>query len=183
MTETLDHKTHDSVQSQKNAVVAVYNTHEEAEDAVQQLEVQGFDMVHLSIVGRNYHTEEDVVGFYNAGDRMARWGTTGAFWGGIWGLMFGPALFLVPGVGPLLAAGPIIFWLTGALEGATIVGGLGVLGGALASIGVPKNSILEYETQIKAGRFLVIARDAKGELDSARAALESTNHQGVMHHS
>jgi len=57
------------------------------------------------------------------------------------------------------------------------------LGGALASIGIPKNSILEYETQIKAGRFLVIARDAKGELDSARAALEATKHQGVTHHS
>ncbi len=59
MTETLNHKTHDSVQSQKNAVIAVYNTHEEAEDAVKQLEAQGFDMVHLSIVGRNYHTERD----------------------------------------------------------------------------------------------------------------------------
>ncbi len=183
MLQQLERHTHDSVQSQKNAVIAVYDTHKEAEDAISQLERTGFSMAHLSIVGRNYHTEEDVIGFYNSGDRMAKWGATGAFWGGIWGLMFGPAFFLLPGVGPLLAAGPIVMLLAGALESAAVVGGLSVLGAALFSIGIPENSIIAYETQIKAGKFLIIARDAKGELDSARAALEATKHQGVNHHS
>jgi hypothetical protein len=56
----------------------------------------GFDMKKLSIVGKDYHTEEHVVGFYNAGDRMKRWGKSGAFWGGFWGLLVGSAKLFPP---------------------------------------------------------------------------------------
>ena len=68
---------------QKNAVVGIYDTHDKAEEAVKQLEKSGFDMKKLSIVGKDYHTENHVVGYYNAGDRMKYWGKLGAFWGGI----------------------------------------------------------------------------------------------------
>jgi len=69
------------------AVVAIYKSHTEAEAAVKELQHSGFDMKKLSIVGRDYHTDEHVVGYYNAGDRMRYWGKTGAFWGGIWGVL------------------------------------------------------------------------------------------------
>ena len=82
----------------------------------------------LSIVGRDYHTDEHVVGYYNANDRMKAWGRNGAFWGGIWGLLFGSAFFAIPGLGPLLVAGPLVAWIVGALEGAVVVGGLSVIG-------------------------------------------------------
>lgn len=132
-------------QTDKSAVVAIYNTHNEAEAAIRDLEKSGFDMTKLSIVGKDFHTEENVVGYYTAGDRMKAWGATGAFWGGIWSLMFGSAFFLIPGVGPLLAAGPVVVWIVGALESAAVVGGLSALGAALFSIGIPNDSILEYE--------------------------------------
>lgn len=89
---------------ERSAVVAVYDTHADAEAAVRDLEKAGFDMTKLSIVGKDYHTEEDVTGYYTTGDRMRSWGTSGAFWGGIWGLLFGSAFFLIPGLGPILAA-------------------------------------------------------------------------------
>ena len=114
-------------------------------------------MKQLSIVGKDYHTEEAVVGYYNLGDRMKSWGGMGALWSSIWGLLFGSAFFLIPAIGPLLVAGPFVIALVGALEGAVMVGGLGVLGAALADIGIPKDSILEYETEIKAGKFMLIA--------------------------
>ena len=44
-------------------------------------------------IGRDYHTDENVIGYYNAGDRMKYWGKLGAFWGGFWGLLFGSAFF------------------------------------------------------------------------------------------
>jgi hypothetical protein len=69
-----------------NAIVAIYKSHPEAEAAVMELQRAGFNMRNLSIVGRDYHTEEHVVGYYNAGDRMKYWGKQGAFWGGLWGL-------------------------------------------------------------------------------------------------
>ena len=65
--------------SEHNAVVGIFNSHTEAETSIKELQRAGFDMKKLSIVGKDYHTEEHVVGFYNAGDRMKVWGKQGAF--------------------------------------------------------------------------------------------------------
>lgn len=120
--EQMAEKLDGSETADKSAVFAIYDTHEEAEEAVRELERSGFDMQKLSIVGKDYQTEEDVVGYYTTGDRMKSWGKTGAFWGGIWGLLFGSAFFFIPGIGPLLAAGPLVGWIIDALEGAVVVG-------------------------------------------------------------
>src|SRR5579872_1063460 len=130
----------------KNVVVAACEDHTKAEAAVRELQQAGFDMKKLSIVGKAFRSEEDVIGYYNAGDRMRFWGKEGAFWGGIWGLVFGSAFFWVPGIGPLLIGGPLVAWIVGALEGAAIVGGLSALGAGLYSLGIPKDSILQYES-------------------------------------
>lgn len=169
--------------SEKSAVVAIYDTHEEAEQAVHELETSGYDMRKLSIVGKDYQTEEEVVGYYNTGDRMMSWGKMGAFWGGLWGLLFGSAFFLIPGIGPLLAAGPIVGWIVGALEGAAVIGGLSALGAGLYSIGIPKDSILEYETQIKAGKFVVITHGSPDEVSKTKDTLAATAHRGIKEHS
>lgn len=158
--------------SEKSSIVAVFESHEQAEDAVRELQKSGFDMTKLSIVGKDYHTDEHVVGYYNAGDRMAYWGKTGAFWGGLWGMLFGSAFFLVPGVGPILVAGPLVTWMVGVLEGAVVVGGLSALGAALASIGIPKDSVLQYEAKLKAGKFLLILHATPEEVERAKDRLE-----------
>lgn len=155
----------------KKSMVAIYNSHEKAEEAVSKLQKKGFDMEQLSIVGKDYHTEENIVGYYNLGDRMKLWGGTGAFWGGIWGLLLGSAFFIIPGVGPLLIAGPIVAAMVGALEGAVTLGGISVLGAALFSIGIPENSILEYETEIKAGKFMLVAHGTFSEVEKAKEIL------------
>jgi len=159
---------------EKDVVVAVYNHHENAEDAVQELQRAGFDMNQLSIVGKDYHTEENVVGYYNAGDRMKYWGKLGAFWGGVWGLLFGAAFFVVPGVGPVLVAGPLVAWIVGALEGAVVVGGLSAIGAGLYSIGIPKDSIIRYEVALRASNFLLIAHVTSEEIARAREILNRT---------
>ena len=58
-----------------------------------------------------------------------------------------------------------------------------VLGAALVSIGIPKDSIVEYETQIKAGKFMVIAHGELDALDKGIIALESVKHESVKQHS
>ena len=168
--------------SEQGAVVAIYDTHKDAEAGVSALQKQGVDMRTLSIVGKDYHTDEAVVGYYNTGDRMKAWGKTGAFWGGLWGMMFGSAFFLIPGIGPLLVAGPLVAWIVGALEGAVVIGGLSALGAGLYSMGIPKDSIIEYETHIKAGKFLVIAHGSPNEVSKAKNGLEKTTHQGMKEH-
>jgi uncharacterized membrane protein len=158
----------------KNSAVAIYDHHSKAEEAIKELQRAGFDMKKLSIVGKDYHTEEHVVGYFNAGDRMKYWGKMGAFWGGLWGLLFGAAFFWVPGIGPLVVAGPLASWIIGALEGAAVVGGLSALGAGLYSIGIPKDSIISYETAIKSDKFLVIAHGTPDEVNHAKEILEGT---------
>ncbi len=168
----------------KNAVVALYNTHTEAETAVKELQKSGFDMKRLSIVGKDYHTEEHVVGYYNTGDRMRYWGKLGAFWGGLWGALFGSAFFLIPGIGPVLVAGPLVAWIVGALEGAMITGGLSALGAALYGIGIPKNTVLEYETALKSDKFLLIVHGTADEVTKAQTVLGRTGPEKIAaHHS
>ena len=72
--------------SNENSVVALFDQHTQAEEAIKQLQQDGVDMKRLSIVGKDYHTDEHVVGYYTTGDRMKYWGKNGAFWGGIWGI-------------------------------------------------------------------------------------------------
>ncbi|MEZ6097831.1 MAG: general stress protein [Pirellulaceae bacterium] len=167
---------------QNNAVVATYDTHKQAEDAVKELQQAGFDMKQLSIVGRDYHTEEHVVGYYNAGDRMKYWGKLGAFWGGIWGLLFGAAFFWVPGVGPLVVAGPLAAAIVAALENAVVVGGLSALGAGLFSLGIPKDSVVRYETALRAGKYLLIAHGTPDEVAKATAIIDQTETANVDHH-
>ena len=168
--------------SNQNSVVGIYKSHIEAEAAVKELQKSGFDMKKLSVVGKDYHTDEHVVGYYNVGDRMKAWGKTGAFWGGLWGLLFGSAFFWVPGLGPLLVAGPLVSWIVGALEGAIVVGGLSAIGAGLYSLGIPKDSILQYETAIKAGKFVLIAHGSMDDITNAKEILNRTKLETLEHH-
>ena len=82
--------------------------------------------------------------------------------------------------------GPLVGWLVGALEGAVVVGGLSALGAGLYSIGIPTDSIVEYETALKADKFLVMAHGTADEVATAKRILETTGaasiaaHQGVV---
>jgi hypothetical protein len=165
-----------------NIVVAIYNTHTEAEAAIHELKRATFDITKLSIVGKDYHTEEYVVGYYNTGDRMKYWGKQGALWGGIWGWFIGAAFFAIPGIGPVLVAGPLVGWIVGALEGAVITGGLTAIGAALFSVGIPKDSVLSYETALKADKFLLVANGTANEAAHARRILQTTRPHSIETH-
>jgi len=164
-----------------NSVVAIYETHSQAEEAVKELQRSGFDMKKMSIVGKDYHTDEHVVGYYNTGDRMKYWGKQGAFWGGLWGMLFG-AFFIIPGLGPILVAGPLVAWIVGALEGAVVVGGLSALGAGLYSIGIPKDSVVKYEAALKSDKFLLLAHGTADEVAKARDILQTTQATEVAVH-
>ncbi|GBE04428.1 MAG TPA: DUF1269 domain-containing protein [Nitrospirae bacterium] len=158
----------------QNSAVSIFNTHTEAEDAIRELQKSGFDMKKLSIMGKDYHSEEHVVGYYNTGDRVKYWGKLGAFWGGFWGLLFGSAFFFIPGFGPIVVGGPLVSWIIGALEGAVVIGGLSAVGAGLYSIGIPKDSILKYETSLKSNKFLLVAHGTGEEVEHARKILVAT---------
>lgn len=160
--------------SKTNSAVAIFARREQAEQAIRTLHDAGIDLKQISLIGRGVHSEEHVAGYYTTGDRMKAWGANGAFWGGIWGLLFGAAFFWVPGLGPLMIAGPIVAWLVGALEGAVVVGGLSALGAALYSIGIPNDSILQYETAIKADKIVLVVHGTPEDVKQAEGVLTGT---------
>ena len=172
--------------SKTNSVVAVFQSHDQAEEAVRELQKDGFDMKKLSIVGKDVHTEERVVGYYTTCDRMTYWGGMGAlwgaFWGGMWALLVGSAYFVIPGIGPILAAGPIVVWIVSALEGAVVLGGLNALGAGLYSIGIPKNSVVKYETAVKSGKILLVAHGTAEDVERAKELLDGTQAESATIH-
>ena len=165
-----------------NSVVAVYDTHAQAESAIRELQRAGVDMKSLSIAGKNSHTDEHVIGYYNAGSRMKYWGETGAFWGGFWGLLFGSAVFAIPGIGTILVGGPLVAWIVGALESAVVVGGVSAVGAGLFSIGIPKNSVLEYDTALKTDKFLLVVHGTPESVETAKSVLKNSDHHSYTIH-
>jgi uncharacterized membrane protein len=165
-----------------NSVVAIYDTHEQAEHAIKELQHAGVDLKSLSIAAKDTHTDEHVVGYYNAGDRMKYWGKVGAFWGGFWGLLFGSGLFLIPGLGPILVAGPLVGWIIAALEGAAVVGGVSALGAGLASIGIPRDSVLKYEVALKTDKYLLVVHGTEDAVANAEKIIAGTEHGSYTVH-
>jgi hypothetical protein len=82
---------------------------------------------------------------------------------------------MIPGVGPVVAAGPIVAWVVAALEGAAVVGGASALGAGLYSIGIPKESVLRYETLLRAGKFLLVVHGTGEEVARAQAILSTSD--------
>ncbi|MEO8037652.1 MAG: general stress protein [Betaproteobacteria bacterium] len=162
--------------------VAVYDQHTQAETAVKALQRAGFDMKKISIIGRDYHTEEHVVGFLNAGDRAKVFGKYGAFWGGLMGVLFGSAMMFVPVVGHVIVLGPLAAALFGGLQGAVLVGGVSALAGALMAVGIPRDSVLRYETALKADKFMLVVHGDSQEIRRAHELLKTSGLSSFDHH-
>jgi hypothetical protein len=158
-----------------DTVIAVFADHNSAEAAVKKLSAAGFAMKNLSVVGKGYQIDEKVVGFYNEGDRIKFWGTRGAFWGGLWGIFFGGLFLTIPVVGHVIVLGYLASMAVYGIGNAIVVGGLSALGAALYGIGIPKDSVIQYETAIKADSFLVMAHGPAEEVARAKAILGALN--------
>ena len=168
--------------SKTDIAVAIYDSHTQAEEAVHKLARAGFDMKTISILGKDYHSEEHVVGYFNAGDRARFFGKLGAFWGGMAGILFGSALMFVPVVGHIVVLGPIAATIAAGLQGAVLGGGFSALVGALTAIGVPKDSVLRYETALKASKFLVIVHGGGDDIRRAHDVLAAAGSSDVQTH-
>lgn len=165
-----------------DTVIAVFATHDEADAAVRNLAKEGFSLKDLSVVGKGYHTEDHAVGFYNIGDRVRFWGKRGLVWGGLWGMFFGGLFLTIPVVGHVIILGYLAVVAASAIEGAVTVGGLSAVGAALASIGIPHDSVVQYETVLKADSFLVMAHGTAEEMARAHDILAKDNPTSVQTH-
>ena len=159
---------HAAPDSGERLLVALFDRHQEAEGSVRLLVERDFPMDMLSVLGKGESGGDDLLGLYysSTGDRMKGWGKMGAFWGGLWGLLTGAAgLFVIPGIGPVLAAGPVVEAIATALAGAGL-GGSAMAGAAAASqftvamhrSGVPEEKLEMLQNAIQQGHYLLMLR-------------------------
>jgi hypothetical protein len=109
-------------------------------------------------------------------------GKYGAFWGGLMGVLFGSALMFVPIVGHIVVLGPLAAMLFSGLQGAVTVGGVSALAGALMSVGIPKDSVLRYETALRANKFILMFHGDNQEILRPQEALKSSGLSSFEHH-
>ena len=163
----------------RQAVVASYGSHNDAEEAVRQLQRSGVPMDHISIIGRNWQVREDVQGFYTPGDAIQAGAKRGAWFGGFFGLFMGMGMFVFPIAGTLIVLGPLAGLIAGAIGGA----GFGALTSGLMTMGIPKDQALKYEGQLQAGEFLVVVHDATlEETTLAHQILQATSNTSIDSH-
>lgn len=153
------------------SVVGVYDTHVDAEAALRSLEGAGLDMTRLSIIGRDFQTEEHALGYYTLGDRVKLWSGRGAVLGGLWASCLASGVFLLPVVGPVVVLGPLVAVLIAVLEGAVLGGAAGALGAVFASIGLPEEAAVKYERAVLSGHFVLVAQGSPDILTHAQLIL------------
>lgn len=168
--------------SRRNAVIAVYRTHEEANGAVRMLMQHGHDHRGVSLVTRDRLASTRVVMDDHGDGAITPWGKLGVFGPGLWGLVMGWVSLWVPGLGPLLIGGPLVSELLGSHDGAAVFGALTPLGVGLHRMGVPKGNIRRYEEIIRNGRYLLVISGPVGEVTRAGRLLSSTGVEMVALH-
>ncbi len=156
----------------QQSVVQIYHTMGDAENAVKRLIDQKFPATQISIVTQNLETEKQVHGFITTGDVAKEGAGTGAWVGGLFGVLMGAAFIFVPGFGPLIVAGPLAAALLGGVEGAAVGAAGGGLLGALVGWGISKDHVLKYEEIVKGGNYLVIANGDEAQVNQAREILQ-----------
>lgn len=152
-------------------VVAVFSSRERAEKAVSSLREAGFDK-EISIVAKKEEKEGGMT--MGSQEDISDGAATGGIIGGLAGLAMGAGALVIPGLGPLIAAGPIAGMLSGAATG-------GIAGG-LIDWGIPEAESRQYEEDVRQGRVLVSVRSSDKKADEAAKMLRQQGADQVNTH-
>lgn len=157
--------------SAENAVARVYERQEDTEWVFARLRSAGFDMRRVSVVGKEDLGSQQVFGYYRDSGGIKYWGKSEKFWGPLWEALDGWAFFSVPGIGPVVVAGPLAGWMVATLSNAVVFGGLTALGTGLYSMGISQDQVLLCESALRQGRYLVLAHGSASEIRTAKEIL------------
>lgn len=154
-------------------IVGAFNTEQEATRAIEDLKQQGFGTEDISVIAKDrdeVNTINDETGT-KAPEGLASGAATGGVLGGVTGLLAGLGALAIPGIGPIVAAGPIAATLTGAAVGA----GAGGLVGGLIGLGIPEEEAKEYDEFVEEGRILVLVETDDDRSDNVYDVFRRNN--------
>ncbi len=135
-------------------VIGSYDTEAEAIAVIEDLKRQGYSSDDISVMSKHTENAEiiaDETGTH-AADGAATGAATGGLLGGLGGVLAGVGALAIPGIGPIIAAGPIVAGITGAAAGA----GVGGLAGALIGMGIPEEEATRYNTYFNEGKIIIL---------------------------
>jgi Protein of unknown function (DUF3341) len=164
--------------SKNTSVYGIFATHSQAEQAVDELKVAGFRSDDISALFPDNEGTKDFAHEKNtkAPEGAAVGAGSGAIIGGTLGLLAGIGMLAIPGVGPFIAAGPIM----GLLGGLGLGGTVGGVAGALVGLGIPEYEAKRYEGRIKEGGILLSVHcDETDDVIHATRVLEHCGAQDV----
>jgi hypothetical protein len=145
------------------AVIGVFPDLDSVQSAVERLAAGGFPIDHISVLGKDLQSQTRLNGYVTTGDIAGPSAASGAWVGGLFGLLAGSALMFVPGAGPLVVLGPLAAAAGGAVQGPLVGGAVGAILGHF----VTKQHTAEYERLVQAGNYLAVVHGAA--LDVARS--------------
>ena len=156
--------------SKQKVVLGIVNGEVQAENIVQQLHSSGFETADISVIFPDKHGTKDFAHEHNtkAPEGAVAGGVGGGALGGTIGLLAGIGALAIPGLGPFIAAGPLMAALSGAAAGAAV----GSIAGALIGLGIPEIEAKKYEGKLKGGNILVaVSVDNSDQVDRAKDIL------------
>jgi len=162
----------------KKSVFGILRNRAQAESVVERLQTAGFINDDVSMLFSDTSGTKDFAIQHEtkAPEGATTGGGTGFVIGGVLGWLAGIGLLAIPGVGPLIAAGPILAALSGAAVG-TVVGGIA---GALIGMGLPEYEARRYESKVKEGNILVsVHADDSQKVDRAKEILKECNAEDI----
>jgi hypothetical protein len=160
----------------------LFTRHEEVDMALRALQRSSFDMRLLSLVGRPQAALGHPLGFYAEGEHIRSWGDHGDFWRDAWQLLSAPAVFVLPGLGLVAMAGPLVAALLAELDGAPLLGDVSALGAAWMHAGLSRRQAQSCEAALKLDRYVLMVAGADAnphgaEIAQARTILAATRNQ------
>lgn len=161
----------------KSQVFCIAKSHEQAEQIVTRLQTAGFPSNEISILLPDTEGKHDIahVKATKAPEGATTGAAAGGVTGGVLGLLAGIGALAIPGIGPFIAAGPIM----AALSGAAIGGTAGGVVGGLIGLGIPEIEAKRYEEKLKSGNFLIAVHAEGDREDIAKEIFENAGAEDI----
>jgi len=179
MQATLTSLNESSPSTRRLGIVAVFESPDRAEAAVAALQAAGCDPGNLSIIAKDDHSGEHLLGYATAGDCARFWGRCGPTWDRLARRLPGAAVVFAPFIGYIVVLGPVVEWLMhdhprhGSAEGATRLWRL------LSRVGVPPQDGVALESALREFDAVLLVAGAPADIDDARNLLRTAARRGT----
>jgi len=160
-------------------VIGLASTHAQAETIINDLRANGFWNNNISVLFPNAKITRDFALEQNtkAPEGALAGVGAGGLLGGTLGLLAGIGALMIPGIGPIIAAGPLVAMLTGAAAGATVGG----VTGALIGLGIPEIEAKQYESEIRSGNIMIsVHAENPTERETAKRVFERHGAMSIL---